>query len=855
VREDLVKLVNKWLKISMKIFNKGMRRFLFFFIFALISSFLHAQENTDSSQFKIMDYSRSREYVISDIKVTGVKYLQPQHLVSISGLSKGMKIQIPGPEITNAINKYWRHGLFADVKILVTKIEDGAVDLEIRLEEQPRLNQLEISGINKSERDDIEEKINLKRGMQITQDLINNSVIIIKRHFWEKGYFNIDVDVRSTADTGSLNLVDLELHVAKNKRVKISKIYIEGNETFTDRRLRRTMKKTKQRDLNIFKGSKFIEEEYEADKLKLMQFYGERGYRDAKLLSGEVVVLNKKRVAIKLNLYEGHQFHLRNIVWVGNTKYQSDYLNAVLGMKHGDVYDQKLLNKRLREDEDAVSSVYLDDGYLFFSISPVETKIDNDSIDLEFRIYEGKQATLNNINIKGNTKTNEHVVRRELYTRPGELFSKTDIIRSVRELATLGHFNPETINPTPIPNQADGTVDIDYNLEERANDQLELSGGWGGYYGFMGTVRVKFSNFSARRILDPNAWRPVPSGDGQTFQVGFQSSGKYYQGYNISFIEPWFGGKKPNSFSLSLNYTNSRPYGYNNADTTNSFFKTYGATVGFGKRLKFPDDYFTLYTELSYQQYHLNNYSRYILSDGRYNLVTIKFVLSRSSQDQMIYPRKGSSFSLGLRITPPYSLLNGKDYSDVDFAEKFKFIEFHKWTYSGKWFTSLIQNLVLAVNTEFGFVGGLNKNIGPPPFEKFDVGGDGLTGYSLYGTDVIALRGYSNQSLTPKDASGYDDGNLYTRYYAELRYPFTLNPSATIYGLLFVEGGNCWQTWGEFNPFNIKRSAGVGVRAFLPMFGLLGIDWGYGFDSPWEPTPGYYGKSKGQWHFVLGQQF
>lgn len=832
-----------------------MHRFLFFFVLVFISSFLQAQTNADTVQLNFIDYSRPRDFVISDIKVTGVKYLQPGHLISISGLSKGMKIQIPGPEITNAINKYWKHGLFADVKIIVTKIEDGTVDLEIKLVEQPRLNQIDITGINKSEKGDIEEKINLKRGMQLTQDLINNSVIIIKKHFWEKGFFNIDVDVISTPDSGSLNLVDLELHVTKNKRVKIKKIIIDGNEDFTDQRLRRTMKKTKQIDLNIFKGSKFIEENYEADKANLIQFYNERGYRDAKLLKNELVVLNNKRVAIKFNIYEGSQFHLRNVSWIGNTKYESSYLNAVLGMKHGDVYDQKLLNKRLREDEDAVSSVYLDDGYLFFSISPVETKVENDSIDLELRIYEGKQATLNNINIKGNTKTNEHVVRRELYTRPGELFSKTDIIRSVRELATLGHFNPETINPTPIPNQADGTVDIDYNLEERANDQLELSGGWGGYYGFMGTVRVRFSNFSARRFLDADAWRPVPSGDGQTLQIGFQSSGKYYQGYNISFIEPWFGGKKPNSFSLSLNYTKSRPYNYYNTDPTNSFFKTYGATLGFGKRLKFPDDYFSLYSELSYQQYHLNNYSRYILTDGRYNLLSLKLVISRSSQDQMIYPRKGSSFSLGVRVTPPYSLISGKDYSNMEFAEKFKFIEFHKWTYSGKWFTSLIQNLVLAVNTEFGFVGGLNSQIGPPPFEKFDVGGDGLTGYSYYGTDVVALRGYENQSLTPKNAQGYDNGNIYTRYYAEIRYPFSLNPSATIYGLVFVEAGNCWQKWGEFNPFTVKRSAGIGVRAFLPMFGLLGIDWGYGFDHPWEPITDYYGKSGGQWHFVLGQQF
>jgi outer membrane protein insertion porin family len=835
-----------------------MRRFLFLFVFAFTSIFMHAQDNSDTLQLNMIDYSRPREYVISDIKVTGVKYLQPGHLVSISGLNKGMKIQIPGPEITNAVNKYWKHGLFSDVKILVTKIDGPSVELEIRLREQPRLNQIEITGINKTEKSDIEEKINLKRGMQLTEDLINNSIIIIKKHFWEKGFFNIEVDVKSKEDTSSVNLVNLNLHITKHKRVKIRKIYIEGNKDFTDRRLRRTMKKTKQRDLNIFKGSKFIEAEYKADKIKMIEFYNENGYRDARLMSDEMIVLNKKRVALKLNLYEGNQFHIRNINWIGNTKYQSSYLGMVLGMKRGDVYDQKLLNKRIREDEDAVSSIYLDDGYLFFSINPVELKVDNDSIDLELRIYEGKQATLNNINIKGNTKTNEHVVRRELYTRPGELFSKSDIIRSVRELATLGHFNPETINPTPIPNQSDGTVDIDYNLEERANDQLELSGGWGGYYGFMGTVRIRFSNFSARRILDLSSWRPVPSGDGQTLQVGFQSSGRQYQSYNISFIEPWFGRKKPNSFSVSLNYSKSRPYSYYSTDTTNSYFKTYGAAVGLGKRLKVPDDYFSLYSEISYQQYNLHNYGIFLVDNGRFNIFSVRLVLSRSSQDQMIYPRKGSSFSLGVRVTPPYSLLNGKDYSDMTYAEKFKLVEFHKWNFNASWFTSLIQNLVLAVHTEFGYVGALNSKIGPPPFEKFDVGGDGLSGYSLTGTDVVALRGYENQSLTPRKSEmvdgvykTYDNGNIYTRYYTELRYPFSLNPSATIYGLLFLEGGNCWQEWAEFNPFFVKRSVGVGVRAFLPMFGLLGVDYGWGFDPAYGKTE----KSGGQWHFVLGQQF
>ncbi|MGD2035383.1 MAG: outer membrane protein assembly factor BamA [Bacteroidales bacterium] len=812
----------------------------------------------DTIEYETIDYNRVKEYVIGDIEVTGVKFLQPAHLVSISGLSKGMKIKIPGTEITQAINKYWKHGLFSDVKIIVTKIEEGRAYLEIQLREQPRLSHLEITGVNKTEKGDIEEKIDIRRGTQITEDILNNTTLIIKKHFKEKGFFNVDVDISRQEDTSSLNMVNLNIKIDKNKRVKIQKINFTGNEVYKDRRLRRLMKKTKQRDLNIFKGSKFKEAEYKEDKGKVIDFYNEHGYRDAKITNEELVHLNRKRIALNMSLFEGDQYYIRSITWIGNTKYPSEYLDMILGIKPGNLYDQKLLQNRLMNDEDAITSLYMDNGYLFFNVTPVEAKIENDSVDLELRIYEGKQATLNEILITGNTKTNEHVVRRELYTRPGELFSRSDIIRSVRELATLGHFNPETISPNPLPNPAEGTVDIEYGLEERANDQLELSGGWGGYYGFMGTIGIRFSNFSIRRVLDPKAWRPVPSGDGQTLQLRAQASGPSYQGYNVSFIEPWFGGKKPNSFSVSFYYSKQRPYAYYNSfDTLNASLRTYGASIGLGRRLKWPDDYFSLYTELSYQQYRLHNYSLGLLNDGNYNLLSVKFVLSRSSQDQMIYPRKGSSFSLGLRLTPPYSLFDDTDYSETTYSERFRNIEFHKWTFSGAWYTSLIQNLVLALKTEFGYLGAYKNTIGPPPFEKFDVGGSGLSGYNLYGTDVIALRGYEDGSVTPyeyiqEEGRRVSAGNIYTRYFAELRYPFSLNPSATIYGLIFVEGGNAWGKWDQFNPLAVKRSAGVGIRAFLPMFGMLGIDWGYGFD-PDNQTPGV--RSGGQWHFVLGQQF
>jgi outer membrane protein insertion porin family len=833
-----------------------MHKFISFPVFIFLFFNSYSQSGADSTIIKTIDYSKTREYVIADIKVTGVRYLQPGNLLTISGLYKGMKIQLPGTEISEAIKKYWKYGLFSDVKILITKIEDGNIYLEIQLREQPRLNKIEITGIKKSDKDDIQEKIDLKRGMQITDDNLNRAVIIIKKHFKEKGFFNVTVDIKQAADTSGSNLVNLHLDIQKNNRVRIKSIDFEGNTAFTDARLRRKMKKTKERNWNIFHASKYIESDYKEDKKKLIEFYNKNGYRDAKILNEELVPLTSRRIGLKITLFEGDIFYIHNIRWIGNTKYPAEYLNIVLGMKPGDIYDKKQLDDRLRVDEDAVTTLYMDDGYLFFSVNPVESRVENDSVDLELQIYEGKQATLNNIFIKGNTKTNEHVARRELYTRPGELFSKTDIIRSVRQLANLGHFNPETINPTPIPNQSDGTVDIDYSLEERANDQLELSGGWGGYYGFMGTVKVKFSNFAIGRFFDLSSWKPVPSGDGQTLQLGVQSSGKQYQGYNITFVEPWFGGKKPNSLSLSLFHTR-RHYIYSNSlDSLNSYWRTTGASVGLGKRLKWPDDYFSLYNEVAYQQYHLHNWPQGLIRTGRNNLLSYKITLSRSSQDQMIYPRKGSSLSLSLQLTPPYSLFNDKDYSTLSNEEKYKYVEFYKWTFSGDWFTSLIQNLVLALHTQFGFLGAYNKTLGPPPFEKFYVGGDGMSGYDMYGTDVIAVRGYDEGVLTPMKRElvngsyqSIEDGNIYTRYWAELRYPVSLKPAATIYGLLFIEGANCWSSWDTFNPFSNKRAAGVGVRAFLPMFGMLGVDWGYGFDKIGGKVAG------GKWSFVLGQQF
>ena len=831
-------------------------------IILFISSSIFSQDR-DFDDLSVIDYFHPKELEIDSITVTGVRYLQPNILINISGLQVGQKISIPGDEISAAINKFWKYGLFSDVKILAKRIKDGKVFLEIYLKEQPRLSKLNIKGVNKSEISDLKEKINLRPGSQMTDNIVNNCKTIIDKHYIEKGFMNVDVAIVQKTDTSTLNQVVLNIYIEKNKKVKIDDIVFEGNEVYSDKRLRRVMKKTKKRNLNIFKGSKFVNETYKEDKENLINFYNENGYRDAKLTGERITKLNNKRIALVLKLEEGQKYFIRSIVWVGNTKYPSEILNMVLGIKKGNVYNKTLFEERLRIDEDAVSSLYLDNGYLFFSVSPVEVRIENDSIDLEMRVYEGKQASINKVVIKGNTKTNEHVVRRELRTRPGELFSKSDIIRSVRELATLGHFDPENINPNPIPNQADGTVDLEYQLEERANDQLELSGGFGGL-GFVGTIGIRFSNFAAKNLFNGKAWRPVPTGDGQTLSVRAQVSSKAFKAYNLSFIEPWFGGKKPNSFTVSLTHTVSkRPLYEEGRYVANDtiFFKVYGASIGLGRRLKWPDDYFTIYNELSYQRYHLSNYvsSQFIFTNGFSNLISLKTIISRSSQDQMLFPRRGSNFSFGIQLTPPYSLFSNKDYSTISFNDKYKLIEFHKWTFKSAWYTSIIGNLVLATKAEYGYLGHYNNDIGPSPFEKFEVGGNPMyaTNY-IFGSDIVSLRGYPDAQLTPQtiveengQARRFYDGNVYDKYTVELRYPVSLNPSATIYGLAFIEGGNAWKSISEFKPFHIKRAAGVGVRVFLPMFGLLGIDWGYGFD----PLAGQTKPNGGEFHFVLGQQF
>lgn len=829
------------------------------FLFITVISF---SQTADSTQSVIVDYANPVEYEVGGVTVSGVQFIDPSVLISMSGFVVGRKVTIPSDEITKILEKFWTQGLFSDVKISIKKIEGTKVFLEIYLKERPRLSKFAMKGISKSDAEDLTEKLKVKPGVQVTDNLLNNISIVVKKHYAEKGFLNTDVKLVQVDDTLMKNRVLLTANIDKNKKVKIKKVDFIGNTAFPDKQLRRKLKKTKQKDLNIFTGAKFVQSKFKEDKEKLDEFYRKNGYRDFKIINDSITVLNDEEIILHIRINEGNQFFLRNVNWVGNTIYPSEILNRVFKMKKGDVYDQVSMEKRLTTDEDAVNSLYLDNGYLFFRLTPVETRIDGDSIDLEMRINEGQQATINKIIISGNTKTNEHVVRRELKTRPGDLFSKSNIIRSVRELAQLGHFDPEKITPDIIPNASEGNVDIHYKLAEKANDQLEVSGGWGAGM-LVGTIGIRFSNFSMRNFLKLKEWRPVPSGDGQSLSIRAQSNGRYYRSYNISFVDPWFGGKKPNSFSITAylskmyNYNYSYFGGYgSDEDLSDKWYKVSGVSVGFGKRLKWPDDWFFINNEISYQLYTMHNYQLYGFpySNGNSNNFSFTTTLTRSSQDQPIYPRSGSNFTASLQLTPPYSAFRASN-DNLTPAQKYNYIEYYKWKFKANTYNKLAgfggpYDLVLNLGAQVGYLGMYNKKVGPSPFEGFQVGGSGMTGYQMYGTEVVALRGYEDQAFN--NALNSQNLNMYVKYTAELRFPLTLQQSASIYALGFLEAGNAWYEHKKFNPFNVYRSAGVGIRAFLPMFGLLGIDWGYGFD-PLKSGSQHLGK--GQFHFVIGQQF
>ena len=819
-----------------------------------ISVFTASAQVQIGGETQSIDYGNPGTYVIGGVVITGTKYLDENVLISISGLTVGDSLEVPSERTSDAIKNLWKQGLFSDIQILVQRIQGKTIFLELKLTERPRLSSFKFNGVSKSDADKIREKIKLERDKVVTESVLASTKTAVVDFYIEKGYLNATAEVREVKDSTFANRVVLIIDVDKKNRIKIHSLEFEGNTYFSDKKLRKAMKETKVKKwYKIFTSSKFLDEKYQEDKAKVIAKYTDKGYRDAKIVSDTVFKHDEKTVDIRITIDEGKQYYFRNITWVGNIKYTSHVLDSILGIRKGDIYEGSVLDERLFMNQSGrdISSLYMDDGYLFFSVTPVEVNVENDSIDLEMRIYEGKQARINKVTVVGNVKTNDRVIMREIRTKPGELFSREKIIRTQRELAQLGYFDQEKLGVNPKPNPIDGTVDIEYTVEEKPSDQLELSGGYGSNQ-LVGTLGLSFNNFSARNIFNGASYSPLPSGDGQKLSLRAQTNGKYYQSYNASFTEPWLGGKKPNSLSVSI-FRSIQSNGVSKGELNRQSIEITGASVGLGKRLKKPDDYFTNYIEASYQYYVLNNYGgTFLFANGYSNNLSFQESISRNSVDAPIYPRTGSTVSLTLQFTLPYSLFNDIDYRTATDAERYKFIEYHKWKFSSSWFTKLAGNLVLNTKIQYGFLGLYNRNVGASPFERFYLGGDGLSGYALDGREIIALRGYANNSVTPRNANNAQvGGTIFDKYTLELRYPLSLNPSATIYLLAFAEGGNSWLTFKDFNPFSAKRSAGMGVRIYLPVFGLLGLDWGYGFDE----IPNDPGVNKGQFHFSIGQQF
>ena len=811
-----------------------------------LSSFAFAQVSL--SEINI-NYSNPKEYVIGGIDLEGIKFLDKKTLIQLSTLEVGSKIMVPGDKLTKATKILWQQGLFSNVQIKVKSVQSNVIFLTLLLEERPRLSKFRFNGLKRSEIDAIRDKIKLSRGKIITENIINNTKNIIANHFKEKGYLNINTSINQELDTITKNHVIIVLNINKGKKVKIGRINFQGNSTFSDKRLKRLMKDTKEKKFfRIFKASKFLEEAYNNDKENIILKYNEKGLRDAKILSEKNTYNNEEELLnIDININEGKTYYFGDITFVGNTKYSNKELADLVGINKGDIFDQSILESRVLGSPDSrdVHSIYLDNGYLFSQVTPVETEIRNDTIDIEIRIYEGLQARINRVSVSGNSKTNDHVIIREIRTKPGDLFSRSDIMRSQREIATLNYFDPEKLNIDVDPNQEDGTVDLNYIVEEKSSDQIELQGGYGADR-IIGTFRVSFNNFSAKNIFKNGAWSPLPSGDGQRLSLSATSNGVQFQSYNISFTEPWLGGKKPNSLTIGA-YHSITSNGLERDDENRGVFKVTGASFGLGKRLKWPDDFFTLYQNISLKKYLVDQYSFGNFDDGTFYNMSYSFILGRNSVDQPTFPRKGSNMKLSIQLTPPYSILDGiSNYSESEIEDLNTWVEYHKWNFGANWFNSLADKLVLKTNLEYGLIGKYSNDKELTQFERFYVGGDGLSGYAVDGREVIALRGYENNSLSPSNGA-----TIYNKYTLELRYALSLNPQSPIFALAFIEAGNTWNMFNKFNPFDIKRSAGVGIRMTIPMMGIMGVDWGYGFDEiPGSPT-----SSGSQFHFSINQQF
>lgn len=881
-------------------------------LFAFLAIFL---SNEASSQIRKrtgagtgdISYSNPKEYVIGDIKVRGLNILDENALISLTGLKIGDRINIPGDEISGAIRKLWKHGLVGDVNILIDKIEGEEVFLIIDLAERPRLTGFSFEGVRKSHESELRDDLNLIRGRILTDAIIRNAQVAVKNYYVDKGYLNADVRIIQQQDPVNNDAMTLKIVVDPKGKVRIDNVYITGNDAISDTKIKGKLKKTNERarvtlfekaasfvtspkkvagwvanseptswqevkafinkhvKLNFFSGSKFIRSDFEADKTAVIDFYNSRGYRDATIVTDSIIYNDDNTIDVVLHIEEGNKYYFRNIIWTGNFIHNDAILNRILDVNKGDVYNKEMIDKKLTFNPKGpdISGLYMDDGYLFFDVNPVEVAVEGDSIDIEMRIREGAQATIDEVRIVGNDRTRDHVIRRELLTIPGQKFSRSDIIRTQQQLGTLGFFEPSTINPIPIPNPADGSVDIEWHLEERSSDQIELSGGWGGAFGFVGTLGLTLNNFSVKSLME-GKFTPVPMGDGQRLSIRAQANGRQYQNYSFSFTEPWLGGKKPNSFSVSYNRSVLRTRTYNEDGSIPPFGQYNGSlnlnsfTIGLGRRLEWPDNYFVLSNSLGYTVYELDNYRAQGLgfSEGSATSITFNTTLARRSINNPMFPSQGSEISLSLALTPPHSMWRDVDVSNLENAEKYEWIEYHKWMFDAKYYIPLNEKLVIETKAHFGFIGSYGDQASIGPFERFYLGGDGLAGQNfLLGTEIVSMRGYENNAITPPfDQIPVEDpirgGVVYNKFGLELRQAITTGQAATIYGFLFVEGGNNWNNYQDFNPFNLYRSAGFGARIFMPAFGLIGLNWGYGFDT----LPGKTERSGAQFHFTIGQQ-
>ncbi|MEL7020450.1 MAG: outer membrane protein assembly factor BamA [Bacteroidota bacterium] len=819
----------------------------------------NAQQVSDS--LSILDYSEPTDYEIGGVEVIGANFSDDNAIISIAGFKVGDKIRIPGGDIPKAIKSLWKLRLFTDVQILRTKTIGEVVFLEIRVQERPRLSKHSFEGAKKARHDDLNTEVNkfLLKGGIVTENVKTNAAEAIRAYYVEKGYLDTQVRVREMTDSARINSVSLIFDIDRKERVKIDDITFSGNTEIKDKKLRRLLKNTK-RKRRIFAASKLIRDDYEEDKKAIIAYYNTIGFRDAKVVRDSMWRNQDDELMLNITLNEGQRYFFRDISWKGNSIYDEKTLSEVLGIEKGEVYNQELLETRLRFSQDGrdVSTLYMDNGYLFFTVDPTETAIVGDSIDLEIRIFEGPQATIDKVTIAGNDRTHEHVIRRELRTRPGEKFSRSDIIRSQREIINLGYFNPEALGINTPVNPERGTVDIEYTVEEKPSDQLELSAGWGGNRNVIGTLGISFNNFSLRNIFKKETWSPLPQGDGQRLSIRAQTNGSFYQSYNLSFTEPWLGGKKPTSFTVAGFY-NRFAFGVPGTSSAQNF-NIYQGSVSLGTRLKFPDDNFVSSTALNLQTLNLNNWTQGLFStedgnsvaDGTYYNFSLKQTIARNSISDPIFPRSGSRISLDLQFTLPYSLFRDVAADETP-QERFRYLEYHKWRVNAEWYTSIVGKLTLKAAAKIGILGRYNKTIGTSPFERFQLGGDGINNqqFGFAGVDIISLRGYEIQDLEANQnpqGTGSIATPIFDKFTLELRYPLSLNPSSTIYVLTFVEGGNSWRNIRDFNPFELKRSAGFGLRVFLPMFGVLGFDYGIGFDKVGERSL----SNMGNFNIILG---